>query len=265
MKTEPKKLQNWMRATDHGLPGLSPMFEISDAPILVIGASVFSIYSDLGWMPPLKRMTGDIDLSVTIGSDGFHYERLKNHLTARGYINDPKHGYRYHSPVVSVGKPTSIDLLAQPLDPSHRLEAIRVMGAGQEFSFTGFEYAKTGSYTLLGKASFPNPFGMIRLKSVSYLDDPQRRVHDFADILELIYGLVSLGKHYEFSETIWNLLRNEPETKLVLKIIQEIASNESTTWDPENARQELLLRGFGATDIEQRFSTMALEFLETLE
>lgn len=74
------------------------------------------------------------------------------------------------------------------------------MGAGPNFSFEYFQFAKDVAFLLQDGIYFPNPFGLIALKQKSYVDEPVKRKKDFADIVELTSGFVENGTHFEMTE-----------------------------------------------------------------
>lgn len=61
MKADQKIATHWLNELSLTLPGLDEILTESSADILIIGASVFGIYAKHGWIPPLKRRTGDLD------------------------------------------------------------------------------------------------------------------------------------------------------------------------------------------------------------
>ena len=252
MKIDQKKIQNWFKNVVLQLPKLDVILKKSLSEVLIIGAGVFEIYQELGWIPPFRRKTGDIDLSVGLAHGTSDYEILRNALLENGYTNnnhDPH--YRYFSPKRIPGAMTYIDLLAHPTsDQVSESQATKIMGAGPDFSFEGYAFTLLETYKIMPHLSFPNPFGVWALKKTAYLDDPIRRVKDLADIIELGSGLVEKGMHFDLGP-LWMKLKTHTDAKNVRTMLADLASGESTRWDIEEARQELLKRGYVTEAIDE--------------
>lgn len=250
MKVNQTSSIQWLKDTSLALPGLYEILSRSKSNILIIGAGVFGIYAAQGWIPPLNRRTGDLDLSVGLVNSANEYEYFKQKLVVHGYIQKAKEPeYRYFSPRILPNQPSYIDLLAHPA--SNKISksiAIQAMGSGHAFSFEGMNFAKEEAYQLTKTAFYPNPIGFMCLKRISYLDDPVRRVKDLADIAELVYGIVQKGNHFELPE-LWSKVKSSPEALFVRQMLSALASGESTEWDLDNARQEFLSRGFDSEEI----------------
>jgi hypothetical protein len=264
MKHKEQNLKIWLQSIELALPGLSKALQACGSEVMVIGASLMTAYSSLGWIPPLKRSTGDLDLSVTISPGRNDYEKLKQVLLDHHYCRDEHYLFRYCSPNRFPNQLNYIDLLAQPGPGVAAGEAILTMGSGPEFSFEGFDFAKKSAIRVDGHILFPNPFGFIALKRASYRDDPTRRRKDFADILELIDGLVEKGTHYDLKD-VWDEVKNEPDAHQVLMLLRAIALNKSTEWDIEDARNDLSSRGFSEQAISEGIFRAAGEFLLAIE
>ena len=265
MKDQEEKLKAWLASVELMLPGLTEAVSACPSEVMVIGASMMTVYSALGWISPLKRSTGDLDLSVTLLHGGVDYHEVQKVLIEKGYQIRPPHGYRYHSPRLTPNGLNYVDLLAQPSVPSlaNQAEAIRIMGAGSEFSFEGFDFAKLCTLKVGKNVLFPNPFGFMAMKRAAYRDDPTRRVKDFADILELIAGLVEKATHYDLEET-WHSVKGHPEALKVEFMLDAIASNSSVEWDIQDARSDLLQRNFSEDMVDEGFSLAAKEFLSAI-
>lgn len=265
MKAESTKIKKWLTNVTAQLPGLDKVLKEISADTLLIGAGVFDIYQELGWIPPLKRKTGDLDLSVGLVSGPKDYTAVRDSILAHGYKkSDGTHPYRYFAPKPISGALTYIDLLAHPASPKiTKGEAKRTMGAGEDFSFNGFTFASKASYQITSHVYFPNPLGMWALKRAAYLDDPMRRSKDLADIIELASGLVENGTHYDL-ESVWDQIKNYPEATQVRQMLSALANGESSQWDIENVRQELLSRNYAGTDIDESIPQRLAEVLEIL-
>lgn len=266
MKFDSGKLKPWLPQKESQLPGLKSLLTESNADILIIGAAVFELYELLGWLPPLKRKTGDIDLSVGLVEDDKDYQAAKKILIDQKYQADEQLPYRYHAPKKIPGGYTYIDLLAHPNDKKISNEvAASTMGAGPGFSFNGFQFAQLESHSLVGQAVFPNPFGLMALKRESYLNEPTKRIRDFADILELINGLVEKGIHFEMDK-LWAKLAGHKEAQEIKKMISCICNQENPRgWDIDDARKELMSRNFDENYIDNTLIQRAKDFLEILE
>lgn len=245
------------------MPGLSILFSKSKSDILIISAAVFELYQIQGWTPPFKRKTGDIDLSIGIKSDASLYESGKNILIGLSYTVDKHHPYRFHPPKRLLGGYSYIDLLAHPANRNTRPEiAAQAMGAGPGFSFKGFSFAMSEAFELTKNVSFPNPFGLISLKRESYLDDPAKRAKDFADIAELVSGLVEKGTHFEI-EKIWAKVSQTIEASEIKEMLRLITSDD-LRWDMDDIRRELLQRHFDDTFIEETLPQRIKDFHDVL-
>lgn len=245
MKFDVNKLKTWMPTREQQLPGITTLLTNSKAEILIIGAAVFEFYEMQDWIAPLKRKTGDIDLSVGLFESDADYKSAKAVLESNKYTVDEYHPYRYHSPKKIPGGYTYVDLLAHPANPgSSGHLAIQTMGVGPGFTFDGFSFAKIKSYPLIKNVIFPNPFGLIALKRESYLSDPVKRIRDFADIVELIDGLTEKAVHYEMVD-LWKKLLAEPEAKQIKAMLLQMRNQDAPgDWDFDNIRSELKSRSY---------------------
>lgn len=264
MKFDASILKSWIATKELYLPGLGQLFSKTNSEILIIGAAVFEFYQMQGWISPFKRKTGDIDLSIGIMGDANLYNVRKDILLSLSYKVDDLHRYRYHSPKKIPGGFSYIDLLAHPADQKTKPEiATEAMGVGPDFSFKGFNFALTESFQLKRNVLFPNPFGLISLKKESYLNDPNRRTKDFADILELISGLVEVGTHFNM-EDLWKKISKEPEA-IELKKTLGLIARDDIRWEIESIRSDLLQRNFDANFIENTLPQRIKDFHDFLE
>jgi predicted nucleotidyltransferase len=265
MKFEVSKLNNWQLAKEGQLPGLTELFNNIASKILIIGAAVFELYELQGWMPPLKRKTGDIDLSVGIVGTDSNYQFAKTVLLKHKYQQDEHFPYRFHPAQKILGGYSYIDLLAHPANiQTKSIIAQNAMGIGTGFSFTGYTFAQMESFQLTSKVIFPNPFGLITLKMISYLDDPVKRVKDFADIIELINGLVETATHFEMGD-LWNKISSQPESQKIKTMISKTTSIESLgNWDIDNIRSELIKRSFDSDFVDTTLIQRLTDFHELL-
>lgn len=263
MDYDKSKNGGWVISKNNYLPGLRQLFDETRAPILIIGASVFELYQMQGWIPSFKRQTGDIDLSVGIVQNDSNYRAAKEKLESLNYKVDSDHPYRFRPPKTIPGRLSYIDLLAYPTSSATKTEiAVKAMGVGLEFTFDGFEFAKKYSFELQKNIFFPNVFGMLALKIESYEDDPNRRIKDFADIIELISGLVENGQHFVI-EKIWKQMSHEPEAIKVKNVLESI-TKETPAWDYEDTRNDLLKRNFDAEFIDRTLLERIKDFLMAL-
>lgn len=238
MKLDSKKFEGWLKSKDYYLPGLSQLCDNSGANILLIGASVFELYQLQDWIPALERKTGDFDLSVGLVGDDSFYAKTKDILLKLNYRIDDDHTYRFHPENKIQDGLQYIDLLAHPLDEKTSQNVAReAMGVGADFSLNSFLFASRHAFLLEKNIHFPNPIGMLALKMEAYIDEPNKRIKDFADILELTSGLVKKGQHFEL-EDLWGKLKVEPEALMVKANLQKI-TNENTAWDLEDVRTEM--------------------------
>lgn len=245
MKFDENKLKPWLPRKELQLPGLTKLLTNSKAEILIIGAAVFEFYEMQGWTVPLKRKTGDIDLSIGLLESDSDYRIAIEILESEKYKVDEYHPYRYHSPKKVPGGYTYIDLLAHPANPKSSPHlALQTMGVGPDFTFNSFSFAKIKSYPLIKNVIFPNPFGLIALKRESYLSDPIKRIRDFADIIELTDALTEKAAHYEMID-LWKKISEEPEACLIKAMLSKMRNQEATgDWDFDNIRKELKDRNY---------------------
>jgi predicted nucleotidyltransferase len=264
MKFDSKKAHKWLIDTSTVLPEIDSVLQLAASQILVIGAGVFDIYHIQNWTPALRRKTGDLDLSVGILSGEDDYRILTEALKKNGYKNSYPQ-YRFFPPKIVPGALAYIDLLAHPISnevtDNH---ARQIMGVGPDFSLAGMRFASLHSYPITAKISCPNPIAMAALKMISYRDDPINRIKDLADIGELGWGIVQTGTHFEMRD-LWQLLSTEKESLMVKKVLLELGKKDSSEWDLEEARQELLGRNFSAEDIEETIPQRLKEWSNYLE
>ena len=249
MKFDPKEGAAWLKDVTAALPGLDEALRTATSDVLVIGAGVFDIYFMQGWIPQLKRKTGDLDLSVGLVSGKGDYEVLKAGLLKSGYVNRGA-PYRYFPSKVIPGAVAYIDLLAHSDSSQVSDEQARAaMGAGPDFSLTGMGFASKERLQIAPRVYCPNPLGMVFLKMTSYRDNPTKRIKDLADIAELGWGLVNRGQHFEM-KSLWTALASTKESQQVKKMLSDLSSGESVEWDLEDARRELLGRSFTNGEVE---------------
>ena len=115
MRDDMTKAVKWLVDSTAALPALDVILDQASSEVLIIGAGVFSIYQEQGWIPQFKRKTGDLDLSVGLVSGENDYVLLRDAFLENKYTTkagDPK--YRYYSPKQIPGLPNYVDLLAHP-------------------------------------------------------------------------------------------------------------------------------------------------------
>ncbi len=266
MKYDKDKARKWMKGTDTFLPGLYQALLEVETETLLIGAGVFELYVSQGWVPALKRKTGDIDLSIGLAGDLKVYETLIKKIKEELKFNpDEKIPYRLHSPKKIPGAMSYVDVLAHSIsDEVTDDQARTVMGVGGGFSLDGMAYAIKESYHIEGSIYFPNPFGQIYLKKISYTDEPSKRSKDLADIVELISGLVETGTHFSINE-LWQKLKDCEESKEIKQICEHLANDSDTTWDLYNAEYNLKERQFSNEEIEETLPQRVKEFLDQID
>lgn len=263
MNYEKSKLKGWLQTKEPSLPGITDLLSQAKSEILIIGAAVFELYEIQKWIPPFKRKTGDIDLSIGILTDNSLYEEKKSLLVSLQYAQDRSHPYRFHPPRAIPGGYSYIDLLAHPANPSTHPEiASQAMGVGPSFSFRGFHFAQEHAYELQDKILFPNPFGLIALKREGYLGDPTKRKKDFTDIVELISGMVETGLHFEMQEK-WSTLAHHTEAQ-ELKLTIRLMLSENPQWDLETVHDDLVERGFEENFIQTTLVQRLRDFVQNL-
>lgn len=243
MKLDSLKIQNWLIEKDLSLPNISTILKTPRTDVLVVGATVFDIYFLQGWIPENKRQTSDFDLSIGLIGDDSFYEEAKKLLEQNGYYLDKEHPYRYHPAKKYPHGLQYIDLLAHPSDSKVTIEeAQSAMGVGSGFSIQSFKFASENSYILDKNVIFPNVFGMLSLKMEAYVDEPAKRIKDFADIVELVSALVDKGMHFELEEE-WAKAKQYQEGIAVKQTLKKIINENELSWDIDDVRTELNKRG----------------------
>lgn len=264
MNFENARFEKWLAQQEFFLPGLSEVFGSATSPVMILGACVLTLYADQDWIPGLNRKTGDLDLSVSLPHGESDYATLRKTLLDRGYAVDREHAYRYHTPKPVPGALAYIDLLAQPAPPKvSRERAVAAMGAGGEFSFAGFHFALETGFRARPFVVVPNPAGFLALKRSGYRAEPIRRIKDLGDILDLCVGMVAKGSHYDLGE-LWGKISTFPDAVEVLDMIRELSRDDGTTWDIEDARQELLKRGYTTGQIDEQIRSLLVEWIEAV-
>lgn len=265
MKYDRKLSQTWLKSLTGVLPKFDQIVHQLPTNTLVIGACVFDIYNVQGWLPALKRKTGDLDLSVGLINDDANYGVAKTELLNAGYTNDPNIRYRFFPPREIPGALAYIDLLAHPASETvSEATAKAAMGAGPDFSFAAMNFAMTEVFEIEKNLSFPNPLALAALKLRAYHDEPLKRVKDLADVAEMTYGLVGKGMHFEMDD-LWGRVKHHDEAKFVRTTLESLGNGGSTTWDLENASQELANRNFSNTEIEEVIPERLLALVENLK
>lgn len=265
MKYDQKEGRAWLKGVSAALPHFESILKAATSNLLVIGAGVFDIYASQNWTPPLRRTTGDLDLSVGLLTGATDYSSLKKALLSFKYtISDSHMPYRFYSPSKIAGGLTYIDLLAHPVGPGISDEfAKRVIGVGPQFSFKGFQFAEIEAFQIEEKIFFPNPIGMIGLKTAAYFDNPDLRIKDLADIAELGWGIVARGTHFDMGD-LWQKLKSHTDAIEVRNVLTKLGSGESVAWDLENVRHELLKRTFTGSEIDDLIPLRLLEWADYL-
>lgn len=263
MKVDLKKTEAWMTEISGVLSDFRTIISGLKSPTLVVGAAVLEFYAIQGWIPPLSRSTGDLDLSVGLKAvAGTEYNHLKKQLGSLGYkARDPDITYRFYPVKQIPGAKGYIDLLAHPITSKVSDDtARRVMGAGPNFSFEGFAFAQREAFEIAPNLLVPNPIAFMRLKIESYKDAPLDRKKDFADIVELITGLVSKGIHYDL-ETIYKKISGEADAKVLLDVLKKLEAGSATTWDIDDIQSELVSRNLRklGDEFEQKFAQAVKE------
>lgn len=263
MKFDVNVAEAWIDSVDMSLVGLKNSAKNSRSPILLLGAGVLELYAELDWINPLRRgKTGDLDLSVGLLASSSEYVNFVEAFKNLNYRKDKDHPYRWHSPNPIPGAMTYVDILSHPAtDAVGEDEARASMNVESEFSLSGMRFAMETGYTVLGSIRIPRFVGMLALKLYAYQNSPDRRRKDLADVVEICWSLVEKGHHFDFG-TEWKDLESHKECQFVRGTLEALAGGESTTWDIEDVRHELLLRKFTSVEIETTISSRLKDFLE---
>ncbi|HRO02249.1 MAG TPA: hypothetical protein PLS69_01395, partial [Terricaulis sp.] len=167
-----------------------------------------------------------------------------------------------HSPKAIPGAMTYVDILSRPAsDIVGEDEARASMNVAGEFSLSGMRFATETGYTVLNAIRIPRFIGMLALKLYAYQNSPDRRRKDLADVVEICWSLVEKGHHFDFG-TEWADLGSHEECQFVREALEALAGGESTAWDIEDIRHELLSRKFSSDDIDTAISPRLKDFLE---
>lgn len=263
MKFDVNVAEAWIDSVDKSLVGLKSTTQASKSPILLLGAGVLELYAELGWIAPLRRgKTGDLDLSVGLVASSSEYAEFVEAFKKLKYTPDNDHPYRWHSPNPIPGAMTYVDILSHPAtDTVGEDEARANMNVASEFSLNGMKFAMETGYTVIGSVRIPRFLGMLALKLYAYQNAPDRRRKDLADVVEICWSLVEKGHHFDFGSE-WTDLESHKECQFVREALEALAAGESTTWDIEDIRHELLLRKFTSVEIETTISSRLKDFLE---
>lgn len=261
MKYNQKKAVDWLNSLDGPLPNLIKAIDIFSGDIIVLGANVFELYAIQSWVPSLKRKTGDVDLSLGVSSSSNKYVEVAGFLKSKGYHQDAKHSYRYHPPKQKLGVFAYLDLLAHPTQIGEDHLARIAMGVGEGFNLEGMKFAVQNSFQINSRVSFPNPVAFANLKRLAYLDDPNQRRKDLADIIELGSGLVRNQIHFEL-EDLWEQIKDQPETLQVKEMYLELAEGNNPKWDIWEVESDLKSRGFVESELEERIPSELKDLVE---
>lgn len=255
----------WLKSVETYLPGFNEALNETNSEILLIGAAVLQNYAIQGWIPPLRRSTGDLDISVGLYTAVDEaYQIIKSKLLDSGFKQDSTHSYRLHSPVKIVSGYNYVDILAHQASDGVTTRAVQQkMGVGEGFNLDGMPFARFESYQISPRLQIPNVFSFLNLKQIAYTDNPTKRVKDLADIIECISGFVNSGTHFELHE-LWLKVKDHSEAKNLKSILYGLGSGENVQWDIENARAELSYRKFSEEEIDDTLLRNILDFIEEL-
>ncbi len=263
MHLSKKQCTNWRETIDQALPDLLRITAESPGQSLVIGASVLHVYYEAGWIAR-ARSTGDVDLSIGLVASKNEYESVRSRLVDAGYKpSDPDRHYRLFSPARLSLEVSYVDLLAHPQGSVSNHEALSAMGVGDAWSFDAILFALESAFCVTTNVHIPNPIGFLALKHASFVDDPQR-VKDIVDVLDVVFGLVGKGLHYDLN-SIWQMMRkaNPIQANLVMNMIGGLA-DERVEWNLQRAEQEYVARGYSSEMIENEVPKMFREFIDAI-
>ena len=164
------------------------------AGLVVVGATALRVF-----VPDLPRYTEDIDVVVAMDLDGL--VGLERVLLASGWSRDSIREHRWRGPHRSW-----MDII--PAGP--KLRSARHLTwprSGMEMSLVGFDHvferaveSDVGGDKIVRVAA---PEVLFLLKVVAYLDDPERREQDLADIHGLLRRY-SYGSDRIYSDTVFD-------------------------------------------------------------
>jgi hypothetical protein len=261
MNLDHSKLQPWLHSIREAFPSLIELVQKMNGRSLVIGAAVLEIYRAQGWIP-VARSTGDLDLSVGIRLSVDEYDELRNALVADGYTTDSLRRYRLFSPKRATGM-SYLDLLAHPEGAVLPEQAREAMGVGSDWSFEEIDFAFISAFQIDTALLVPNPIGFLGLKAASYKSDPQR-VRDLVDIVDVVFGMVNYGCHFDLCET-WAVMKNlRPQVLLHIESMINGIINETVEWDFRPANNEFSARYYDINELEQDAPMRFREFLEAV-
>ena len=263
MKFDSKQGLAWLQDAAAALPGTDEALRAAVSDVLIIGAVVFDIYFMQGWIPPFKRKTADLGLSVGLVSGQGDYDVLKKGLLRSGCVNR-EYPYRYFPSRTLPGALAYIDLLAHSGASSiSDAQARGAMGVGPDFSLAGMDFASRERFQIAPRIYCPNPLGIVLLKMVSFRDNPAKRIKDLADIAELGWGLVEKGQHFAM-KPLWTAIAGTNEAKQVKQMLSDLSGGESVQWDLDGARRELLDRNFTEEEVETTIPAHLKEWVSYL-
>ena len=262
MKFDKDKAQQWLHYLEHSLPGIESILSLSKSPVLILGAGVLELFSEMNWIAPLRRgPTGDLDLSVGLVNSATEYETFVNEFKARKFRHDADHPYRWHSPIEIPGAMRYVDILSHPAtDAVSESAARKMMGVDSEFSLSGMNYTMMSGYKLGPTIIIPTFIGILALKLYAYSNSPDKRRKDFADVIEICWSLVERSNHYDLTAE-WAKVAHHPESIFLKSALEKSASGNSSEWDLEDIRNELLRRKFTAGEIDDDIKRRLLEIV----
>jgi len=104
----------------------------------------------------------------------------------------------------------------------------------------------------------------LAMKSASYIDDP-RRARDLVDIVDVVFGLVGNGLHFELAETWAAMSDANPSQSAKVKAMVGGIAQGAINWDFGRAEQEFLQRGYDFDRLEDEASRIFADFNEQLQ
>jgi len=265
MQFDVNKLSAWTQTVHHSLPGLLNLIGTAQGRGIILGAAVLQIYHDQRWIPR-ARATGDLDLSIGIISDAGEYRVLRESLIASGYTApDPERYFRLFSPVKVGLAMAYLDLLAHPEGKGiSSREARNTMGVGDSWSFDEIHFAMEQAHAISKNLFIPNPIGFLAMKAASYSDDPVR-TKDLVDIVDVVFGLVGNGLHFDIGETWLAMAEAHPTVAAKVKSMISGIAHGAINWDFSRAEQEFVQRGYDFDRIEDEASRIFADFNDQLQ
>lgn len=255
--------QDWLKVVDFSFPHLLQYIEQHKLQTLVIGASLLDLFELEGWNFQITRKTADLDISIQANLECSEYLNCRSFLLERGYKQtEPDKEFRLYPPEQKIAAYSYLDLLAHPGPNASENRVREVMGVGSNWAFDTISFGLHHAIPITEQISIPNLFGFLLMKFTSWESDPYRRAKDLGDIVDVVYGIVSAGQHYELSGPWSKIMHNQLKAEnLLIKYLSRSAKPDDITINFEDFETELVQRGYRKGQLEEEIPRYFEEFL----